>query len=137
MIKRRERGRFGTLEHKIQMTPMIDVTFQLLIFFILALDPMDLFSHLAGSRPGDDKNAPPNARLEDLARVNVWAGGYTVNGRAMTIRQVEKWLGELAKQQPDAPVLIICAGDSEHSRLVQVLDVCTDVGLHRLSIASR
>jgi biopolymer transport protein ExbD len=45
-------------------------------------------------------------------------------------------LQKLASMAKTQTVLIKCAPDSKHDRLVQVLDRCTQVGLSNLSVMS-
>jgi len=53
MAKKRK-GRNKGDAAKLEMTPMIDVVFQLLIFFIVTLKQEDILSHLDVSRPAPD-----------------------------------------------------------------------------------
>jgi len=56
-MAKRERAKGEAV--KLEMTPMIDVVFQLLIFFIVTLKQEDILSHLDVSRPAPDPNAKP------------------------------------------------------------------------------
>ena len=46
-------------ETKLDMTPMIDCVFQLLIFFLVTMKFEDIIAHLDVYRPSPDPNAPP------------------------------------------------------------------------------
>ena len=48
------------------MTPMIDVVFQLLIYFIVTIKPIDVVTNLDVFRPAPDKSAPKDTRLPTL-----------------------------------------------------------------------
>ena len=62
---KRKRQRKEQEAAALEMTPMIDVVFQLLIFFIVTLKPEDICSHLDVSRPAPDPNAPPKLSFFD------------------------------------------------------------------------
>lgn len=122
---------------QLQMTPMIDVVFQLLIFFIVTLKPEDILSHLDISRPAPDPNQQTE-QVENLIEIIVGhlQTGFSMNGRIMTAEQLEARLRELASYDKKAPVLIKCTGPSMHSKLVTVLDICWEIGLRNLSVFS-
>lgn len=121
-------------EPKLDMTPMIDCVFQLLIFFVLTLKPEDILAHLDVNRPmpSDD---PTEERLIAM-EVGIYPDGVTLDGRAMSLHSLEVMLKRLAGLSRTQTVLIKCAPDSSHERLVHVLDLCSRVGLSNLSVMS-
>ncbi|EFK96732.1 Biopolymer transport protein ExbD/TolR [sediment metagenome] len=120
---------------KLDMTPMIDCVFQLLIFFLVSLKPEDIIAHLDVNRPAPD-SAVREEKPIDLIQVGVFADGFTLNGRAMRLESLEGMLKRLADLSKTQTILIKCAPDSQHERLVQVLDLCSQVGLSNLSVMS-
>jgi len=118
------------------MTPMIDVVFQLLIFFIVALKQEDILSHLDIFRPSSDPEQKKEEQVEDLLTIIVHREGFVLRGRRVSARTIEKHLGRLASYSKKISVIIKCSPDSQHSKLVQVLDVCSKVGLKNLSVFS-
>jgi len=130
-------GRRSEEKPQIMMTPMIDVVFQLLIFFIVTIKQEDIYSHLDISRPAPD----PNQRQEQVENlIEIIVGhiqtGFSMNGKIMTQAQMEARLRELASYDKKAPVLIKCTGPSPHEKLVIVLDLCWKLGLRNLSVFS-
>lgn len=120
---------------KLDMTPMIDCVFQLLIFFIISLKPEDIIAHLDVNRPQADKKAPIDQKL-DLLQIGVFADGYTLNDRIVSYATLESMLGRLAALSQTQTVVIKCALESPHSRLIEVLDLCSKVKLRNLSVMS-
>ena len=53
----RARKRPDSPAAELEMTPMIDVVFQLLIYFIVTIKPIDVVTNLDVFRPAPDKNA--------------------------------------------------------------------------------
>ena len=134
-MKRCRKRRAG-MEDKseLEMTPMIDVVFQLLIFFIVALKQQDLFSHMDISRP-----APPDAGIvnPDIElSVDINKDGYSLRGRPMGVKELDKQLSCVAGFSKNVTVIIRCAGDSPHGRLVTLLDICAKNDLKSLSVLS-
>jgi biopolymer transport protein ExbD len=120
---------------QLEMTPMIDVVFQLLIFFIVTLKQEDILSHLDVTRPAPDPNAKPE-RQPDLLEIMVYRGGFVLQGRNVTARDLENNLTRLASYSKTMSVIIKCTGDSPHEFLVQALDLCSKAGLKNLAVFS-
>ena len=132
----RKRSRSRGEAAKLEMTPMIDVVFQLLIFFIVTLKQEDILSHLDVSRPAPDPNAKPEEKVQDLLTVLVHRDGFVLKGRRVSLKSLEKHLGRLASYSKNISVIIKCTADSPHEYLVQLLDICAKVGLQNLSVFS-
>ena len=124
---------------KLEMTPMIDVVFQLLIFFIVTLKPEDLLSRLNVSRPAPDKDANPEEQPE-LVNITVFDGGpgrsYLWKGRPVTLKGLRRTLTSIAAYSPTTTVIVKCDSRSKHGDLVKLLDVCSEAGLENISVFS-
>lgn len=120
---------------KLDMTPMIDCVFQLLIFFIISLKPEDIIAHLDVNRPQADARAPQTQKL-DLIQVGVFSDGFTLNDRNVSYGTLQTMMKRLADLSQTQTVVIKCALESPHARLVEVLDLCSQVGLRNLSVMS-
>ena len=123
------------------MTPMIDVVFQLLIYFLVTFSTPDVLAHLDISRPAPDPNQTEPSTPPKMIRVNIYArggrsGGFELNDRAVTKTELERVLSRLASLSSDQTVLVTCAGEAVHSKLVDVLDLCAGCGLSQLSVVS-
>ena len=128
-------GKVKGEDPKLDMTPMIDCVFQLLIFFIISLKPEDIIAHLDVNRPSPD----PSAKVEkenELLQIGVFADGFTLNDRIISYPTLESMLKRLAGLSKSQTVVIKCALESPHARLIQVLDLCSKVGLKSLSVMS-
>lgn len=93
MAKRRKRNRPDASPIKGDMTPMIDVTFQLLIFFMLTIEFKQLEGKLAAYLPKDvgvnTSQAEPKEKVEIVLRVA--AEGTKLDPTAETPKP---WSGE-------------------------------------------
>lgn len=120
----------------VSMTPMIDVVFQLLIYFLVTFTTPDVLAHLDISRPAPDPSQTEQRTPPKMIRVNIYADGFSLNGRAVSKTELESILIRLAGFSTSQTVLITCAADSAHARLVTVLDICAGAGLNKLSVVS-
>ena len=120
----------------VSMTPMIDVVFQLLIYFLVTFTTPDVLAHLDISRPAPDKTQTEQRTPPKMIRVNIYADGFSLNGRAVSRTELHSILNRLASFSKTQTVLITCAGESEHAKLIDVLDICAESGLSKLSVVS-
>lgn len=107
------------------LTPMIDVVFLLLVFFMLASRfGMDMQLPLAAAGSGGAYQGPP--RL-----VQVTAEGVTLNGIAVAEEALSGELAPLMEDKTDT--VILRAGEGTPlQRLVEVMGMLGDAGLSNL-----
>jgi biopolymer transport protein ExbD len=136
MARKRNKGEAAALE----MTPMIDVVFQLLIFFIVTLKQEDILSKLNVMRPAPDPLADPEEQPDNLLTITVDRLGYGLNGRpfrgASGLAAIDKHLKRMATFSKNTTVVIRCTGDSPHANLVRLLNICAREGMTQLSVFS-
>ena len=129
-MHKRIRSRAGDVG-EIPMTPMIDVVFLLLIFFVLSVKPTDLLAHQDVSRPHMTGGAAtPTLTLEVLP------GGYALNGRAVDHAELARLLKKLGAISSDQPVRVVSASDATHAQLVSAIDSCAAAGLEKIILLS-
>ena len=128
---------------QLDMTPMIDVVFELIIFFVVTIKQEDLFTKLNCNRPAP---APPNAKNEDVKddiTVNIEIGRrydgspqgvILYNKREVRRTELDAALKEIAKMKKTTPIIVKCAEDSPHKALVDVLDICYRHELFSVSV---
>ena len=130
---RRRREERGT---DFEMTPMIDVVFQLLIYFIVTIKPVDVAAHLDVFRPSASRPPPDATQPPKMIRIEIFPGTITMNERAVDIETLGQILGKLGRLSSTQTVMIMCAAESKHDQLIQVLDRCASAGLVNLSVVS-
>ena len=112
---------------------MIDVVFQLLIFFLVAVNPTDLLSRMDIQRPSGGITDPGDIQLVEVI---VHQDGYAIDGRRMSLADLDQRLGHLARFNRHLSVAIQCTGDSPHSNLVKLLDLCARLKMDNLNVFS-
>ena len=120
---------------KLDMTPMIDVVFQLLIFFIVTIKQEDILSKLSAARPAADKNAKSD-KQPDLITIIIAPQGFVFNGRLVSNAELDRKIERYSRLSKTAMIVIKCTADSPHAFLVQSLDICNKYGMINLSIFS-
>ena len=123
---------------QLEMTPMIDVVFQLLIFFVVVVKQQDILSHLEVSRPaGRPRDINPNVLEIVVYNQEKFGGeGYSLMDRQVSLRDLDMRFRRLASYDGGMPVAVKCTGDSPHANLVKVLDLCSKHRLNNISVLS-
>jgi len=118
------------------MTPMIDVVFQLLIFFIVTIKQEDILSMLSAARPAPDPDAKPEDTPPNVLNIEINKMGFILRGVPVTKTLLERRLSNISEYDKKVSVVIRCTGDSPHKFLVQTLDICHKLQLSNLAIFS-
>ena len=121
---------------KLDMTPMIDVVFQLLIFFVVTLKQEDILSKLSAARPAPNPDQSAKDTKDELINVIVAPQGFVFNGRPVRLQELDRNIERISGMSKTAMIIIKCTADSPHGYLVQVLNICNRHGMTNLSIFS-
>jgi biopolymer transport protein ExbD len=136
MAHKRKRKRVQMVEAELSMTPMIDIVFQLLIYFILTFQPQDVMANLDVFRPAPDSQPRKQMETPNVLRIVIYEDGFTVNDRPRRLSDIESVLTHLASIDTRQTVLIMATAHSKHQNLVEILDLCAKVGMTNLSVVS-
>ncbi|MEY8263847.1 biopolymer transporter ExbD [Bermanella sp. 47_1433_sub80_T6] len=117
----------------IDMTPMLDIVFIMLIFFIVTTSFVKE-SGVSVSRPSastaqEDKNG--NIMVAIKPNGEIW-----VDKRAVDVRSVRANIEKLKAESPQSGVVIQADTDSRTGILVQVMDQIRLAGVSNISIAA-
>jgi biopolymer transport protein ExbD len=135
MARERKRDHSGE-SGELNMTAMIDVVFQLLIFFLVTQKPIDTMANLDVSRPSPEKKQEQMETPPNMIRIQIYPDGFTMNDRPVQISQMEGLMARLAGIDRNQTIMIMCTALSKHEDLVRVLDLCAKTGLVNLSVVS-
>ena len=127
----------GDDEITLEMTPLIDMVFQLLIFFLLTT------TFAVNVKEGGIELDLPRAKSTQIPSmashmvVAVLKDGRTVvGGEAMSNDVLGNRLKEVHQQNPKTMVVVQADREVEHWRVVEVMDLAATMGLKRLAIAT-
>ena len=122
----------------LDMTPMIDVVFELIIFFVVTIKSEDLFSRLNANRPapssGSSSSDNETTVTIEIGRGRSADGVLVYNKREVKRAELDTNLREVARTSKKTPIIVKCAEDSPHKALVDVLDICYRNELFSVSI---
>ena len=124
---------------QLDMTPMIDVVFELIIFFVVTIKQEDLFTKLNANRPApaaanSSSNESDTTVTIEINRGPDANGRIIYNRREVKRSELDQNLKEVARTSKKTPIIIKCTGDSPHKALVDALDICYRNELFSVSI---
>jgi len=128
------------------MTPMIDVVFLLLIFFVCTASfqiPEQVLPSRLSLAGGSEVELPLEPELQDLdeivIRVTRAAGQvrWTINEQHYeSLEELRETLLALVKIHSAIPVILDVAGDVPLGGVIDVYDLCRGVGFQRVQFAA-
>ena len=123
-------------EAEINITPMLDIVFIMLIFFIVTTS----FVREQGldiSRPtqSEEQIVEQDDALPILVRIDQ-VSMITINNRRVEADAVRANLERERAQNPRSPLIVAAHPDSETNALVRVLDAANIVGISSISVAT-
>ena len=125
-------------EHSINLTPLIDVVFLLLIFFMVTTT-FSRETRLQVNLPKAEAEtlATQSERLEIVVSRD---GSFALNGQTLVNGRVETLLRGLVLESDgnlDLPVVIVADSQASHQSVVTAIDAIGQAGFARLSIATQ
>jgi len=113
----------------IDFVPMVDVLFNLLIFFLLATTIAQVEREMNIALPYASAGGPISAAMRELV-VNVDAQGRIfVGGRQVETQELKTLVGEAVAVNADQKVTVRGDRSTVYSNIVAVLDVCKVAGI--------
>ncbi len=133
MIEHRRRRRKAE-DAEISITPMLDIVFILLIFFIVTTSFAKEF--------GIDMNRPANAPVKERERSELIAvrieadGSIFVEDRAVDVRAVRANIETGLARKPQAAVVVVADRAADAGLMVRVVDQARVAGAANVSLAA-
>jgi len=126
---------------EVNLTPLIDVVFLLLIFFMVTTT-FDRHARLKVSLPESSTRATQQ-QAEPLVLSIDAKGNYFLNDRQLVNRQLDtlkqalqKVIGPGKKDYKDVALVLRADANTPHQSVVRAMDAASQLGLTRLSIAT-
>jgi biopolymer transport protein ExbD len=121
----------------MQLAPMIDIVFLLLIFFIVTWQFSRSETELNVAVPTAEEGSELNRPKGEII-INVLPDGtIRVEGATVDLPRLRDKLAEIAKQFENQPVRIRGDGKVEYQRIVEVIDTCQKAGIWNISFATQ
>ena len=120
-------------EDEINMTPMLDIVFIMLIFFIVTASFV--------KESGIDVNRPSAVTAERKEQASILVaidekGSIWMDKRVIDVRAVRANIERVRAENPQGGVVIQADKNSRNGLLVQVMDAARQAGVENVSIAA-
>ncbi|GIU02023.1 ExbD/TolR family protein [Shewanella algidipiscicola] len=120
-------------EAQIDMTPMLDIVFIMLIFFIVTT------SFIKPS--GLDYNKPEASQATTQKSANIFigvskTGVIKMENRQVDIERVTANVERMLAESPEAAVLIEADKEAEHGLVIKVMDNVKKAGIDKISVSA-
>lgn len=129
-------SQFGSERTGIQLAPMIDVVFLLLIFFIVLWNYARFETEIDISVPAASAGENPERTIGEIV-VNVKKeGAITIEGIERSEEETLKMFRNIVAAYPDQALIL--RGDKEASfdHIVKVLNLCKEANIWNISFAT-
>ncbi len=121
----------------MQLAPMIDIVFLLLIFFIVTWQFTRSETELSVSVPTAQEGADPERQSGEIVINILGDGTIRVEGATVDLDQLLAKLAPIAAAFKNQPVRIRGDGGVEYQRIVEVIDTCQKAGIWNISFATQ
>ncbi|MBU8869781.1 MAG: biopolymer transporter ExbD [Gemmatimonadales bacterium] len=134
MINVRQSLRGGDSRVDINMGPLVDMVFLLLIFFVVTTSFV--------KETGIEVNRSTAATAEVMDRGNIMIGVNTegdvyFEGKRIDVRSVRALVERALAEDPESGVVIVADKESQTGAVVETMDQCRLAGASNVSLAAR
>jgi len=122
-------------EYVIDITALVDIVFQLIIFFVLTTTFV--------SNPGIEVDLPRakaheiQHKSEEIVVALTSEGQIVLHGKAIDFEQLGEVFENTASESKATMVILQADQDVAHGRVVRIMDLAKEKGLQHLAIATQ
>ena len=121
-------------EPGINMAPLIDMVFILLIFFIVTTT----FVRETGIQVKKPKAATAESVEKESLRIGISSDGKIwFEQRRIDLLTLRSWVEKKLREKPGNPIVIVTDTGAQTGILIDVMDECRLAGADRISVASK
>ena len=135
MPHHRHKDWFSELEPSLNLTPLLDVVFNLIFFFILATTIKQSEAFISVALPESSQAQVSEPRPSTTVIITVTGeNAIMLDGEAQTAEQLEESLRERGKSQAIENVVIRGDAKAYHETIIEVLDACAAARLYKVAV---
>ena len=135
MIRRRRRQLGEKPKATVDMTSLIDLTFLLLVTFIVTLPALEqgitiiLPKAKADTLPTDEHKRANTITCE-------FPSGYYLNDKPMSVEDIEANLKAMVAEDPDVPVLVRGDERLDYGAVMAIVKICYKCQVHKMALVT-
>ncbi len=120
---------------RIEIIPMIDTMFFLLVFFMIATLSMTLQRGMPVNLP--EAESSTDKVQEEVSLSITKEGTIFFNKEPIALGELERRLTDTRQRDPDPSVIINADESVQHGLVIQVMDKVRISGIHNMAIATK
>lgn len=121
----------------MQLAPMMDVLFVLIIFFVVTMSYARFETEIGISVPAVEEGKPPKRSIGEIV-VNVRQDGtIVVNSLVLSAEQLLEKLEKIRELYPDQAVILRGDTKAEYGAIAALLDICQKAGIWNVAFATK
>ena len=132
MGRERRQGSRLKIISEVNMTPLIDLTFMLLIAFILSFPMIEQGIKIQLPKANTDKLEEKKSQTISIK----YAGGIFLNDREVTMDALEESLKTIAAEEPQPPVLVRCDERVDYGEMMKTLRLLHACRISRMALVT-
>ncbi len=131
---------------EIDYTPMIDMTFQLIAFFMILINFSDGEQDQRVQLPSSAVAIPPTTPLDAPITIQMKRdGGIIMNGEVLTdvndlrpfLKNEQYVLQTREQSEKDATIIIRAHKDAKTGRVQQIIKLCQEIGFEKFTLRAK
>jgi len=122
-------------EPQLNLTPMIDIVFLLIIFFMVGTRFSEIEQQYDIELPTAAAVEPMTSRPDALVLNVARSGEIMLNGEKLNLAELQTTLEAARAAYAEQTVLIRGDGDGTYQSIVDVMEACHKARIHRFSLA--
>ena len=134
MSLRRRRRRVETAKATVDMTSLIDLTFLLLVTFIVTLPALEQGISILLPQAKSDELPMKDKKANTITVDNM--NRIFLNNKPMGIEELEAKLMEMAAEDPDVPVLVRGDERIDYGSVMNVVKVVYKCKIHKMALVT-
>src|SRR5258706_16028798 len=132
-LKKTTKRGHGTM-HELNITPLLDLVFVLLVIFIITTPQM--MNNLEMTLPSG-KPPPPAREKPRINKIAVASSGQiTLNEQQVTAAELKADLQSLKAADPDLKVVVKGSDEADYQSMIAVLDVLRQLDITKVGLAT-
>ncbi len=131
MARRNTRSQLQTI-NEINMTPLIDLTFLLLIIFMITAPLLQFSLDVSPPEMNADPITEENSRVVDLNR----KGELFFDERKVSLKTLTEELAAVHGTNPAVSVLIRADGERRYNEVIKLMRAVKDAGISSVSLVT-
>ena len=133
MSRRKKRKQEAEDKAEIDLTPMLDVVFIMLIFFIVTASFIKEKSIGVNVPENNEQTETQSESKNILIQVDA-SDGIFIDGRRVDIRAVRSLIAQKYAENPEASVVVRMHEQSTAEKYVQIADAAQEVKIYNVSL---